>query len=75
MRDIQLNINSDGYKKIDNNIFHLNNKILEEYENIYNDKIYSDNGHENTSIINDQNDLIKFNNLNKLNKNILLNKR
>ena len=71
MPDIQLNISSDGYKKIDNNIFHLDSKILEEYENIYNDKIYSDNGHENTSIINDQKDLINFNNLNKLNQNIL----
>ena len=71
MPDIQLNISSDGYKKIDNNIFHLDSKILEEYENIYNDKKYSDNGYENTSIINDQKDLIKFNNLNKLNQNIL----
>ncbi len=71
MPDIQLNISSDGYKKIDNNIFYLDNKILEEYENIYNDKKYSDNGYENTSIINDQKDLIKFNNLNKLNQNIL----
>ena len=71
MSDIQLNISSDGYKKIDNNIFNLDNKILEEYENIYNDKKYSDNAYENTSIINDQKDLIKFSNLNKLNQNIL----
>ena len=71
MPDIQLNVSSNGYKKIDDNIFHLDSKILEEYENIYNDKKYSDNGYENTSIINDQKDLINFNNLNKLNQNIL----
>ena len=47
MPDIKLNISSNGYKKIDNNIFHLDSKILEEYENIYNDKKYSDNGYEN----------------------------
>ena len=73
MPDIKLNISSDGYKKIDSNIFHLDSKILEEYENIYNDKnIY--NGYENTSIINDQKDLIKFNNLNSSAK-YLVNKR
>ena len=71
MREIQLNINSEGYKKIDNNIFELNNKILEEFEIIYNDKKYNSNGHKNTAIINDLNELKKFNYLEKLNKNIL----
>ncbi len=71
MPDIQLNISSDGYKKIDNNIFHLDSKILEEYENIYNDKKYRDNGQVNTSIISNKKDLKKFNNLNSLNQKIL----
>ena len=71
MREIQLNINSEGYKKIDNNIFELNNKILEEFEIIYNDKKYNSNGHKNTAIINNLNELKKFNYLEKLNKNIL----
>ncbi len=71
MEEINLSIKTEGYRKIDNNIFNLDNKILNEFELIYNEKKYSNNGHENTSIINNINDLKNFPYVNKLFRKIL----
>ena len=71
MEEINLNIKTEGYRKIDNNIFNLDNKIVNEFELIYNKKKYSNNGHKNISIINNINDLKNFPYVNKLFRKIL----
>ena len=70
MTEINLNINSGGYKKLDNNIFQLDNEIVKEFEIIYNNTKYNNNGHKNTAIIDDLDELKKFKYLKKLNQNI-----
>ena len=71
MAEINLNIKKEGYKKIDNNIFNLDNNIVNEYETIYNEKKYNNNSYENTSIINSVNELGNFPHVNELFRKIL----
>ena len=62
----KLNLHSDGFKKIDDNIFNIGENILNEFNEIHLNKVLNKNDYINTAIINNLEDLDSFMNTKKL---------
>ena len=60
MDQVNLNIDTNGFKKLDGNFFKLKNDVLNDFERAYENEKLSNNNHENTSIISKLQDLKKF---------------
>ena len=71
MNEEKLNIEKNGFKKLDGNYFNIKNNILEEFEEIYKNKTFCNNEYENTSIIKDLKDLNNYKMTSSLYENII----
>ena len=77
MDQINLNIDNNGFKKLDGNFFGLKNDMLKDFESVYENKKFRNNTYKNTSIISQLEDLKKFQEVkllyNKINQIFLFN--
>ena len=71
MNEEKLNIEKNGFKKLDGNYFNIKNNILEEFEEIYKNKTFCNNEYENTSIIKNLKDLNNYKMISSLYENII----
>ena len=68
MDQINLNIDTNGFKKLNGNFFELKNDVLKDFESVYRNEKFRNNNYKNTSIISQLEDLKKFQQV----KNILI---
>ncbi len=77
MDQIDLKIDTNGFKKLDGNLFGLKSDVLNDFDSIYKNKKFSNNNHKNTSIISQLEDLKNFQQVkfiyNKINQIFLYN--